>query len=60
MSDVATIERVCRAMQAGSRPNVNPDQLTPGPRGSIGLMPVWRLYEHMAIAAINALELSDD
>lgn len=49
------IEKVARAMQAVSRPDVDPDKLTPGPRGTVGLMPVWRLYEHMAAAAVDAL-----
>lgn len=50
------VERVARAMQAVSRPDVDPDQLTPGSRGSVGLMPVWRLYEHMARAALAAMQ----
>lgn len=51
------IERVARAMQAVSRPNVDPDQLTPGPRGmeAIGSFKVWMLYEPMARAAIEAM-----
>ena len=52
----AHIERMCRATQAVSRPDVNPDQLTPAPRGTVGLIPVWRLYEHMATAALDAIE----
>lgn len=51
----ALVERVARAMQAVSRPDVDPDKLTPGPRGSVGLMPVWALYEHMAKAALSAI-----
>ena len=51
----ALVERVARAMQAVSRPDVDPDKLTPGPRGSVGLMPVWALYEHMAKAALTAI-----
>ena len=49
----ALIERVARAMQAVSRPDVDPDKLTPGPRGSVALRPVWSLYSHMAEAAIG-------
>lgn len=53
--DAASVERVARAMQAVSRPDVDPDKLTPGPRGSTGWVAVWRLYEDMARAAILAL-----
>ncbi|MES2173896.1 MAG: hypothetical protein V4523_08100 [Pseudomonadota bacterium] len=52
---MSSVERVARAMQAVSRPTVSPDQLTPGPRGSVGLIPIWKLYEPMAIAAIRAM-----
>jgi hypothetical protein len=49
------IERVCCAMLIESRPGVNPYDLTPMPRGRSGLMPKWRMYEHLARAAIEAM-----
>lgn len=55
----ARLERVCRAMVAASRPTADPDRLTPAPRGSMGLIPIWRTYEHLARAAINAMEAPD-
>lgn len=53
--DQATVERVCRAMIAASRPNADPDALTPCPHGTGGLMPKWRLFEHLAEASIAEL-----
>ena len=49
------VERVARAMLAASRPNADPDELTPAPRGSFGLIPKWQLYDHLARAAIAAM-----
>ena len=49
------VERVARAMMAASRPNANPDDPTPAPRGTIGFVPKWRLFEHLARAAIAAM-----
>lgn len=49
------VERVARAMMAVSRPNASPDDLTPAPRGQVGLMPKWKLFEHLAQAAIAAM-----
>ena len=49
----ALVEQVARAMQAVSRPSIDPDQITPGPRGSVQPMRVWQLYEHMAQAAVD-------
>ena len=49
------VEAVARAMMAASRPNANPDDLTPAPRGTIGFVPKWRLFEHLARAAIAAM-----
>lgn len=54
--DDAQIERVCRAMVAASRPMADPDRPTPAPRGSVGWVPVWRTYEHLARAAIAAMQ----
>lgn len=51
----ALVEKVARAMAAQSRPDADPDRLTPLPRGAVGLMPVWRLFEPMALAAIRCI-----
>jgi len=48
-------ERIARAMCAASRPSSNPDDLTPAPRGRLGMIPKWRLYEHLALAAMKAM-----
>lgn len=45
------IEEIARSMLAVSRPNANADDLTPAPRGSLGMIPKWKLYEHLAQAA---------
>lgn len=50
------VEKVARAMQTVSRPDADPDKLTPGSRGAVGVRPVWQLYEHMARAAIAAMQ----
>ncbi len=52
----ADVERVARAMMAVSRPNAYPDDLTPAPRGSMGLVPKWHLFAHLAEAAIAAMQ----
>lgn len=50
----AMVEAACRAAVAASRPNADPDSLTPCPRGRIGMQPIWRLYEGMMRAGIKA------
>jgi hypothetical protein len=49
------VETIAKAMMAVSRPNANPDDLTPAPRGTIGFVPKWQLFEHLARAAITAM-----
>lgn len=53
------VERVARKMLAESRPTVNPDDLTPAPRGRLGLVPKWTLYAPLARAALLALRPGD-
>lgn len=53
MSDV--IEVMARGMCAESRPKADPDALTPGPRGSVGSIPKWALFDPLARAARAAL-----
>lgn len=48
------IEAAARAMMAYSRPGVDPDELTPEPRGMAGYIPKWRLYEGLSEAALSA------
>lgn len=48
------VERACRAMVTASRPMADPDKLTPAPRGSVGMVPIWRTYEHLARAALSS------
>lgn len=52
------IEGVSRAILANSRPNADPDALTPGPRGTVDLVPKWVLAQHLAVAAIDHPRIS--
>lgn len=54
------VEKAARAMMAESRPNADPDALTPAPRGTVGLVPKWRLFEHLACAAVRAFLTEED
>lgn len=54
------VERVARAMLKASNPRVDPDALTPAPRGQAGLIPKWAMYEHLAKAAIKAMREPND
>ncbi|MFL5900929.1 MAG: hypothetical protein ACJ75S_06985 [Solirubrobacterales bacterium] len=53
------IEKIARAMLAVSRPGLNPDDLTPAPRGQLGMMPKWKLFEHLARAAYEVMARGD-
>ena len=50
----AQIEAACRAAVVASNPLVDPDKLTPMPRGQVGLMPLWRSYERVIRPALDA------
>lgn len=49
------VEIAARAMVRSSRPGADPDRPQPAPRGKSGIVPLWRLYEHMAEAAVTDL-----
>lgn len=55
MTDDKMIEAVARAMVAASNGTKDPDKLVPAPRGSVGMIPLWRSYEHLAQAALRAV-----
>lgn len=62
----AVIEAACRAAVSASRPSADPDGLTPAPRGTDGLIPIWQTYWHFIEPAVTAafraaeLERADD
>jgi hypothetical protein len=47
------VERVARALCEAS--GKNPDKMTPAPRGVLGMVPLWALWEKQATAAISAM-----
>lgn len=52
---MSMVEKVARAMVCNSTGTRDPDKMTPAPRGQAGLVPLWRCYEHLARAAIEAM-----
>jgi hypothetical protein len=53
LSDEA-VERAAKGMCAAAHPRLDPDAMMPAQRGQSGMMPKWRLYEHLARAALTA------
>ena len=49
------VERAARLIIADTRPNMDPDALTPCPRGRSGFVPKWTMYEPMTRAALASL-----